>query len=177
MQAKVRIFLDNMRPKVISLLRNKYGLREADAADCFQEGSIAMWQNFKDGKITLDTVRSLDSYLFRCCCNHATKVIRAQKNIDIVDDFAQFDGVYEEQTEQYKEKEREITILESLVKQMAEPCHTLIWGHYRHKYTMEQMADMLNFRNGDVAKARKNQCMKKLKKFAQERGLTNQQYA
>lgn len=176
-QANMRIFFDKMRPKVISLLCNKYGLRAEEAADCFQEGAIAVWKNLRDGKITLEAVNSLESYLFRCCCNHATKVIRAQKDTDVVDDFMQFERTAEEQSDNLEDRERQIAILVSLVKQMDEPCYSIIWGFYRHKYSMEDMAAMLNYSSARVVITQKSRCMKKLKEFAKERGLINPQYA
>ena len=175
-QAKLRIFFDNMRPKVINLLCKKYGLREDEAADCFQEGAIAMWKNLKEGKITLQTINSLDSYLFRCCCNHASKAVLSQKRTTLVDDLAEFEGKADNHNEDYHDKERQIRILISLVKQLDEPCHSIIWGYYRHNYSMEDMAAMLNYKNADVVKSLKNRCMSKLKNFAHNRGLTNQQY-
>lgn len=175
-QAKIRVFFDNMRPKVMNLLCRKYGLREDEAADCFQEGAIAMWKNLKDGRITLESINSMDSYLFRCCCNHASKVMRANMKISAVDDFGPIDPTDEKVAEYNHETDRQIAILETLVKQLDEPCYSIIWGFYRHQYSMTDMAAMLNYKSADVVKAQKNRCMKKLKDFAQQRGLTNQQY-
>lgn len=176
-QAKVRIFLDNIRPKVMNLLCRKYGLREDEAADCFQEGAIAMWKNLKDGKITLEAINSLDSYLFRYCCNHASKIVRDNMRISIVCDFETIDTTAESTTEYNHETDRQIAILEALVKQLDEPCYSIIWGFYRHKYSMQDMAVILNYKSADVVKTKKNQCMKKLKDFAKQRGLIQQQNA
>ena len=174
-QATIRIFFDNMRPKVINLLCKKYGLREDEAADCFQEGSIAMWKNLKEGKITLDAINSLDSYLFRCCCNHASKVVRANMKTNVVDDFEALCPPDGGASEYNHETDRQIAILETLVKQLDEPCYSVIWGFYRHKYSMEDMAVMLNYKNADVVKTQKSRCMKNLKDFAQKHGLIKQQ--
>lgn len=175
--ARLSTFFTQMRPKVTGFLCKKYHLSEDEAADCFQEGTIAMWKNLKEGKVTLEAIQSLESYLFRCCCNHAAKALLHQTRISTLDDIGPNAEADDEPADSGEERERQIDVLVALVKRLDEPCHSIIWGHYRHHYTMEEMAAMLRYKNADVVKAKKNSCMRKLKEFARQRGLINPQNA
>ena len=50
-----------------------------------------------------------------------------------------------------------------MVKSMPEPCHTILWQfHYENK-SMAEIAPMVDFKGADSVKAKKSQCLSKLK--------------
>ena len=58
--------------------------------------------------------------------------------------------------------EHDCILIRKYVKQMKEPCATVLGLFYFKDYSMQQIAQQMNYKNSDVAKTRKNKCMSQL---------------
>lgn len=166
-------FFMEQRPKVTCLLKRDYNLGAEDAEDIFQEASLALYHNIHDGKLK-ELTASLSTYFVRICINQAMNFIRDKKERIRLDDILPVirDDEYNE------EKVNELTDLcsdsdeiyadyeihmERLVKQLPDPCEKLLWGFYRDRLSMKEMAAMLAYKSEAVVKVTKMRCINKLK--------------
>lgn len=163
----VNKFFETTRPIIILDLIKSYGLKQEEAEDCFQEGSIALFKNIQEGLLTSEnlTVR-LSSYLNRCCRNHATHILQASgRNVpDIPDNGLENFGESTEADEKNLARKMLIEKLGEIIMDLPEPCNTILWAVYYEHYKVGTVAEMLNASSMNVFKVQKNRCMNKLKK-------------
>lgn len=165
-------FFQQEHPKVIRYISYNYHLSADDAEDCFQEGSVALWQNVRNHKLTKENLTcSLSTYLMRCCCNHATHLSEKQTRMVSGDDF--FPPMDDEPYQEMPVEDERLLLLEKIVAKLPEPCHTILWNvYFNYREVMEQaqndetlmdvIAVILGM-NKDTLKTTKNRCMAKLK--------------
>ena len=67
-------FISGERGKVLSYLRKKYTLSDDDLNDIFQDASMALFLNVRNGKLT-NLTSSLGTYFMRVCINHTLKFL------------------------------------------------------------------------------------------------------
>lgn len=180
-------YFQNERAKVTKYIMKKYKLDLDDAEDCFAQGSIALWRNVSEGKLTSDNLTgSLSTYLMRCCCNHATHLIVKKKRIIPFDKIFKQSQSSEDSNDfqnsipkNYEKKgfvdykDEQICILEDIIRGLPEPCNTILWNVYYNYHEVEQecrdnetimdvIAIMLGMKK-TVLKTTKNRCMQKVK--------------
>ena len=189
-QPNVSDFFRREKIKVTNYIRKKYQLDLYEAEDCFMEGSIALWRNISDGILTEDNLTgSLSTYLMRCCCNHATHILAKKKRSIPLDSlFKQPKKTEEEDGTQndddggfdredhFDYEDEKIFILEKIVRELPEPCYTILWNVYFNYHEvelecednetiMDVIALMLGMKK-TVLKTTKNRCMQKVKNKA-----------
>lgn len=163
-------FLRRERPKAVGYLMKHYGLGAEDAEDCYQEGSVAMWRNIHDGRLTAGNLTcSLSTYLISCCCNHASHLLRDRANTadletreyrltedgEIAGASSADDGT--------EEREEMLRVMQEVVQDMSSPCREILWGMYYDKLKQDVIAKMLGLKNAETVKSQKVRCMKQLK--------------
>ncbi len=165
-EGNVEKFFKTNRPIIILDLIKSYGLSREEAEDCFQEGCIALFRQVQEGKLSADNLTArLSSYLNRCCRNHATHILqKAGRNTpDLPENGLENFGGLTEDDEAYMEKKELIEQLEPIVKDLPEPCNTILWSIYYDHYKDRDIAEMLG-KSSSVFKVTKNRCMQKLKR-------------
>ena len=174
----VHKFFHSEKGKVIHYIIYQYGLNKGEAEDCFQEGSIAVWKNIKEGKLTHDNLTgSLSTYLMRCCCNHATHIIEKSSKLIVDDVFLstlRLDNSSQNNCEdQIKIEDEQLDLLCETIKNLPEPCYTILWNVYFNYHEVEKtlndqetimdaIAKMIGYTKTSL-KSKKSQCMNKLK--------------
>lgn len=161
----VNKFFKTNRPIIILDLMKSYGLSREEAEDSFQEGSMALFRQVQEGKLSSENLTArLSSYLNRCCRNHATHILQksGRKTPDLPENgLENFGESTESDTENIARKEL-IEKLEPIVKDLPEPCNTILWSIYYDHYKDSVVAQMLG-RSANTFKVTKNRCMQKLK--------------
>lgn len=161
----VNKFFKTNRPIIILDLMKSYGLSREEAEDCFQEGSLALFRQVQEGKLTSENLTArLSSYLNRCCRNHATHILQksGRKTPDLPENGLENFGESTEGDEVNIAKKELIEQLEPIVKVLPEPCNTILWSIYYDHYKDSVVAEMLGMPSGSF-RVTKNRCMKKLK--------------
>lgn len=161
----VNRFFKTNRPIIILDLIKSYGLSRAEAEDCFQEGSMALFKNIQEGKITAENLSaSLSSYLNRCCRNHATHILQksGRSTPDLSENGLENIGGSTENSEMDLSRKELIEQIEPIVKDLPEPCNTILWSIYYDHYKDSQIADMLG-RSSASFRVTKSRCMDKLR--------------
>jgi len=131
-----------------------YSIQENDAAELYQESFLAMYQNVTNGKLTAIT-SSLKTYLFRIGKHKIYNRFRdAKPTIELDSSLSDADSEDEEQIQE---------VVYEVVFAMENPCGRLLSLFYWERKSMKEIAGMMNYKNEQVAKNRKSNCMKKLK--------------
>lgn len=156
-------FFTKERKKTVTLLRGRYNLSQESAEDVYQDSCIALFQNIKNGKL-VSLTSSLSSYFTQICIFQTLKKIRDVKSFDSlengqydsskVDELLGIDGGFTVKQQQ---------AMEDIINHMPPPCDVILWGYYYDNMSMTEIANVIDFKNSDSVKAKKTQCMKKLK--------------
>lgn len=162
----VEKFFRTNRPVIILDLIKSYGLTREEAEDCFQEGSIALFKQVQEGKLTPENLTArLSSYLNRCCRNYATHILqKAGRNAPDLPDEHGLAKFMDSSSEGKNNKAYEELLLkmEEVVKDLPEPCNTILWSTYYDFYEDKVLAEMLNYTLASF-RVTKSRCTKKLK--------------
>lgn len=156
-------FFTKERMKTVALLCGRYNFSKDSAEDVYQESCIALFQNIKDGKL-VSLTHSLSAYFTKICIFQALKKIRDVKSFDSldngqydsskVDELLGLDGEYTVEQQQ---------AMEDIINHLPPPCDIILWTYYYDNMSMNEIAKVIGFKNSDSVKAKKTQCMKKLK--------------
>jgi len=156
------LFITNERAITSYIKRN--GGNSSDAQDLLQEAIIILWQNINAAKFELSA--KVSTYLFAIAKNKWMAESRRQKkydhNVINIEERANDSNSLNELI-----SDEEKNIVTEALEQLQPPCKELLLLFYFEERKMADIAEILNFANSDVAKAKKYQCKKSLEKLLQ----------
>ncbi|MBP3374578.1 MAG: sigma-70 family RNA polymerase sigma factor [Bacteroidaceae bacterium] len=156
-------FFAKERKKTVAFLCGRYHLSYESAEDVFQDSCIALFQNVKNGKLVSLTA-SLSSYFTKICIFQTLKKIRDTKSFDTLDN-GQYDA---SKVDELLGADGGFTVkqqqaMEDIINHLPPPCDMILWSYYYENMNMSEIANAIDYKNSDSVKAKKAQCMKKLK--------------
>lgn len=156
-------FFERERKRNVVYLQGHYHLSYEDAEDIYQDSCLALFKNIQDGKLVSLTAK-LSTYFTQICVFQTLKKIRDEKpgesldngqyDSDKVDELLGLDGGFTLSQQQ---------MMEDIVKNLPEPCNKILWDFYYENLSMAEIAPRVGFNGADSVKAKKSQCMGKLK--------------
>lgn len=156
-------FFERERKRNVVYLQGRYHLSYEDAEDVYQDSCLALFKNIQDGKLVSLTAK-LSTYFTQICVFQTLKKIRDVKEMDSLDngqydsdkvnELLGLDGGFSVGQQQ---------MMEDIVKNLPEPCNKILWDFYYEKLSMAEIAPRVGFNGPDSVKAKKSQCMGKLK--------------
>lgn len=156
-------FFAKERKKTISFLRHEYNLPEESAEGVYQDSCIALFLNIKEGKL-VSLTSSLSTYFTRICINQTLKTFHNSTPVDSIDDerfdHRKVDEIINEGSGFSVEQQQAMA---DIVNNMSHPCNVILWSYYYDNMSMNEIASVINYKNSDTVKAKKTQCMQKLK--------------
>lgn len=168
-------FLAEEKGKVLAYLRKKFSISDDDLDDIFQESSMALFLNIRDGKLT-NLTSTLSTYFLRICINQTLKSIgKQQKVVPLFDDSTitnkdefrsdKIDELYrlcteDEDAERVAQSER---IVQNIIEVMPDTCKNIFKGYYWDNFTTSTIADMFGFANANSVKTQKYKCLQKFR--------------
>jgi RNA polymerase sigma factor (sigma-70 family) len=165
--------LRNGNTKVFSLIYNSYPLIENyilknngskdDAKDIFQNALIVFYQKAKAPEFELTA--KLSTYLFAICKNNWLKVLRKKKSTSELNEETHQISI--EEQHQVNET-RIINTIQEKLKELGDPCKSLIVFHEFHKMKWEIIAKKMNYATAHAARNQKYKCLLRLKKMIPE---------
>lgn len=152
------IFFAKERRKIIAFLCRNYSLQENDAEDVYQDACLAMYSNIQAGKL-IQLTSKLSTYFTQICIFQALKKKRDTKYIEEYDsqkvtELMELDNGFTVGQQQ---------VMEKLIKSLPVPCNDILWLYYYDNMNLAAIAQVINFSNANSVKAKKSQCMSKLK--------------
>ena len=168
-------FISDEKNKVFAYLRKTFPVSDDDLSDIYQESSVALFMNIRDGKLT-NLTSSLSTYFLRVCINQTLKFMGKQKKVvplfdesrltnkdsfrpDKIDELYQLCTEDEEAEKISRSEKIVLTILES----MPDTCKNVFQGYYWDNLTTTTIADMFGFANANSVKTQKYKCMQKFR--------------
>ncbi len=168
-------FISAERGKIHTYLRKNYSVSDDDLDDIFQEASMALFLNVRNGKLSTLT-SSLGTYFMKVCINQTLKFLRKGNkvmplldesrisNSDIVRD-DKLDELYGFclDTEDEDRKVRLELLVNNIIASMTDTCKNILHGYYWDDLSTSTIADMFSFADANSVKTQKYKCVKKFR--------------
>lgn len=153
---------DTYRKEFIKWAVKYYRLDEDIAVEIYQQTFIVFYYNIKEGKLT-ELKSSLKTYLFAIGKNLMKDHFKSkQKFVNTPESNLAAAGLDNSILDKYEDLGLKETIKEYLHK-IGEPCKTVIELYYFKHYSMDAIANRLNYKTEQIVAKRKFICLKQLK--------------
>ena len=150
-------------PMVLNFILRNNG-NEDDAKDIYQEGIITLYNNIKNGIFKQES--KIKTYLYSICRRiWLTELKRKSDFTGDIDDVSSFILIEKEKEDHIKENDRKFIIMENSLKQLGEPCRTILKDFYIERLSMQDIAEKMSYTNMENAKTQKYKCLQRLKKI------------
>ena len=168
-------FISGEKDRVQTYLRKNFSISDDDLDDIFQEASMALFLNIRDGKLS-SLSSSLGTYFIKVCINQTLKFIgKSSKTVPFFNenrltnsDFFRNDKIDElynlcADDEDSDRKYRTEKLVGSIIESMTETCRNILHGYYWDDFSTATIADMFNFSDANSVKAQKYKCVQKFR--------------
>ncbi len=149
-----------MRHDSIVWLQKEFGLTADDAMDIFQMSVIALYDNVTTGRLSILT-STLQTYLYSIARHKAMEHLRAQKKYVDVDSVQRI-IIDLSDTSDYTHREVQLTLACRSLEDLGEPCQSLLIHYYYQDKSMDEITDIMGYKNTDTTKNQKYKCLKRL---------------
>jgi RNA polymerase sigma factor (sigma-70 family) len=168
-------FISGEKGRVQSYLRKNYSVSDDDLDDIYQEASVALFMNIREGKISALT-STLGTYFMKVCINQTRKFLsKSNKVIPLIDEgrLSNSNTVRDDKidelygfcmdTEEEDRKIRMELLVNKIIASMTDTCRNILHGYYWDDFSTSTIADMFNFSDANSVKAQKYKCVKKFR--------------
>jgi len=147
---------------VQSLILNNNGTPD-DARDVFQEAMIVLYEKVKSGSFELNCL--IKTYLYSVCRRLWLKRLSQLQRISPEVEKLEETVPVEEDLDSHEQKNVDFQVMEKSMKNLGEPCKSLLEAYYHQKKSMVEIAVSFGYTNADNAKNQKYKCLMRLKKL------------
>ena len=147
---------------VQSLILNNNGTPD-DARDIFQEAMIVLYEKVKTGSFELNCL--IKTYLYSVCRRLWLKRLSQLQRISPEVEKLEETVPVEEELELHQQRNLDFQVMEKSMKNLGEPCKSLLEAYYLQKKSMVEIAGSFGYTNADNAKNQKYKCLMRLKKL------------
>ena len=149
--SKFDSFIADNRGRTLAFLVSRYSeLSEEDAEDIYQESSVILYQNIKNGK-----VGKLSNSLYTTLgINDQDVVQRSMVSQAKVDSILNTAAACEDS----EMMERKSKLVHAILEAMTQQCQRLLWSFYADDLSWSTIADMTGLANANSAKSSANRC-------------------
>ena len=162
------ILYDNYRGRFFNYFTKNFDISRADVADIYQDSWTGVWSNIQNGRLTGENLNvKLETYLFQVGKYISLARNRKEKTMPKAD----VKVLYRIQTEGedidldnnhvFAIKRDECALM--AVRNVGEPCTTILTRFYIEKKSGEQIAVELGYKDATSIKTQKYKCMQKVK--------------
>ena len=148
------------RAKFLEWAKKHYPLSEDELLDIFQDAVIVFYQNTVEEKIT-DLRSSLSTYLFGIAKNLILKKLHKKKRMPLqLDEIPELAVAPQYLAESAVEQEQQR--MRTALQQLGQVCRQILEYFYYYGFSLEVIAERLEYKNANTVKAQKHRCMKQL---------------
>lgn len=162
----------DFRKEFLSWAFKSFGADNETASDCFQDAMIILYKNVQTGKLT-ELQSNVKTYLFSIGKNVLLRKFKQQsREIPMNDQLIQehpLDNL--DFPELYTGNEPENKIAD-LVQSLKDPCKSILRYFYFRGFSMEEIAEAMNYKNAQTVKAQKLRCIKEIQSLIHRRMRT-----
>lgn len=138
--------------------------KEEDVEDMLQDIVIVVWEKIASKEFVLYENTQLSTYIYSVMKNLWLK--RLQKQSKFTSHSVEEHDPPEE-TETYEDIQKSEIVAQAM-QHIGSTCKEILTYFYFYKYSMEEIAEKLNFANAQTVKAKKYQCQKKLEEIIKQ---------
>lgn len=145
-------------------IKKRFDIDEDTIFDIYQETFISLYENIQNKKLNTLT-SSIKTYIFSIGIRKTYKYLEKEKPFDKIE---MYDHLYygDDESTEWEEIQR---IAYQTVKNMQEPCNTVLTLFYWKGNSMKEIAARMNYKNEMVAKNRKSLCLKTVKELIKQK--------
>ena len=168
-------FIADERNKVLAYLRKTFSVSDDDLCDVYQEASVALFMNIRNGKLS-NLTSTLSTYFLRICINQTLKFMgKHNKVVPLFDDSRltnkdtfrpdKIDELYQlcTEDEEAEKVSRSEKMVQNIIESMPDTCKNVFQGYYWDNLTTTTIADMFGFANANSVKTQKYKCLQKFR--------------
>lgn len=161
--------LYKMKYPIIKKMILKKGGKVEDVKDIFQDTLMVFYKNVQ--KDDFELTSSISTYLFAIANNLWLKEINKRSKIQA--NRKEIVGFYQKKAIAFSpydydnsEKELKFSVMEKIIKELKDPCKSLLVNFYFKKKSMAQIATEMGYKSASAAKKQKFKCMERVRKLA-----------
>lgn len=137
---------------------------EQEAKDIYQEAIVLFYEKLQEPHFLLTC--QIKTYIYSICRKMWLKVLRnKEKYTGKIEDFEEFIPFEQGEDNENSEKETQFKCMEDAMKQLGEPCATILTDFYIEEKSMAEITEKMGYTNADNTKTQKYKCLMRLKKI------------
>ena len=151
-------------PSIAHMIINNNG-SEDQAKDIFQEAVMVLYDKVTHKDFELSS--KISTYLYAVSRRIWLKHLTRKGGFANTSDISDFEDILqvEEDIEDHTEKENRFDQMNEAMKQLGEPCQTILKDFYIANKSMQDICEKFGYTNTDNAKTQKYKCLQRLKKL------------
>lgn len=154
------------RPAFQQWAQHSYRIDEEQAADAFQDAVVCLYRNVVQGKLE-SLSSSLKTYLFAIGKNIIRKKLQQPVAMES-SELSVVEHLHAEPIDQFATNDRQ-RLVARLMETIGEPCKSILELFYFRGFSMEAIAQRMDYKNENVVKTQKLRCLTNLKNMVRER--------
>ena len=165
-QEYLRSLYDRYRKEFAQWALKHYNIDDDAAGEIYQRAFIVFYYNVKEGKLTVMN-SSLKTYLFAIGKNLLREHFKAGSRFTDPGEYSLESGEIDNSILEKYEKAETKQELEDLLERIGEPCKTVLQLYYFSNYSLEAIANHMQYKTEQIAAKRKFICLKQLRAMMQ----------
>ena len=152
------------RSDFIAWMKSKYGCNREAARDIYQDTILTLSLKVQNGTVTLLDSR-LKTYIYGIAKNKYKEYKRSNGRYVHVED-STWTGIKEPELDSPKQEDAQL--VHKCLKQLGEPCKSVLELYYFHGLRMEEIKEILVYKNSNTVKNMKYKCLVRLREIYQK---------
>jgi len=135
-----------------------------EAKDIFQQAVIIFYENIIYEKVS-EISTKVKTYLFSIGKNKLLELLREKsKHVPQFNEFEMVnaDIYYDAADDGYEDKLKRV---QGCMDKLGDPCKSILEHYYYHKRSMQEIAEILEYKNSDTVKNLKYKCLQRLRQI------------
>jgi len=150
---------ETYRDEFVSWAIRNHQVSIEEAKDVFQESIVGFYKSVKSGKADALEV-TIKTYLFSIGKNVILNAIK-RRGIE-AKALENFKEAHDNGIQEHYEHEHLVHLIKRLYQALGSPCKEILEMYYERGFDMESVASRVGYKNADVAKKKKYECLKTL---------------
>jgi RNA polymerase sigma-70 factor (ECF subfamily) len=146
----------------VNWIISSFGLSKDEAEEVFQTSLVLLYDNVVTGKLT-ELTANIKTYLFAIIKNKIIHLNRSKNRFSAYDATELLSGVIDEEYEEISQED--LLKASKSMTRLGEPCKTLLELSYYQELSMEEISNLMGYKNADTTKNLKYKCLKRLQKI------------
>lgn len=146
----------------VNWIISSFGLTKDEAEEIFQTSLVLLYDNVVTGKLT-ELTSNIKTYLFGIIKNKIIHLNRSKNRFSAFDAAELLSGVIDEEYEEISGED--LLKASKSMTRLGEPCKTLLELSYYQELSMDEISNLMGYKNADTTKNLKYKCLKRLQKI------------